>query len=296
MRPGDASSTSDFVALVRAVYSFLPQSALFYDPVAAHLLEPGLRERLGTDQEQGVVVARQLLLGLGSSLIVLSRARYTEEVLMSASAENVKQYVILGAGLDSFAYRPGSFAGPLRVFEIDHPATQALKYRRLRAAEIEPVYPVEYIPVDFTLQEAGDALRTSGFRPDEPAVVSWLGVLLYLRKEDVERTLVGLSELCAVGSRVTFDCIHSRLFDPGYLRDNPHVADLWKPFLAYTEEQGEPVINGYSPAELHALAEQVDWHVADITDACEYTSRYLPGPQDDSWPTSDSLLVTLEKR
>ena len=117
---------------------------------------------------------------------LVARARYVEEVLAAAAAEGVRQYVVLGAGLDTFAYRnplPG-----VRVFEVDHPATQAWKLERLAEAGIRvPDGPagVAFVPVDFHHDRLDERLVAAGFRPDEPAVFGWLGVTMYIAAESV---------------------------------------------------------------------------------------------------------------
>src|SRR5262249_11850887 len=111
------------------------------------------------------------------------------------------QYVILGAGLDSLAYRRPDLLERLRVFEVDHPATQAWKRQRLAAMGIDVPSGVEFVPVDFERQAFEDELRNAGFDSAKPVVVSWIGVTMYLTLGAVEQTLARLAEF-AGGSRV----------------------------------------------------------------------------------------------
>jgi methyltransferase (TIGR00027 family) len=104
-----------------------------------------------------------------STAIVIMRSRYLEDEVDQAVGRGVSQYVILGAGLDSFAYRRSELAKVLRVFEVDHPATQAWKRTRLQEAGIELPRNLSLVPVDFEKQSLIDSLRISGYRTDAPA-------------------------------------------------------------------------------------------------------------------------------
>ena len=115
------------------------------------------------------------------------RARFAEDELALAVRRGVAQFVILGAGLDTFAYR-NPFPN-LRVFEVDHPATQEWKRQRLHAENIAIPDSVTYAPVDFNSQTLADGLRAANFQADKPAFFSWLGVTMYLENQTVLDTL-----------------------------------------------------------------------------------------------------------
>lgn len=120
----------------------------------------------------------------GTRAQVTVRSRYTEERLAALVREGLTQYVLLGAGLDTFAYR-SPLAGRLRVFEVDHPATQRWKQDLLDAAGIAPRSPephgLAYVPVDFESGSLVERLAGAGFDPAKPALLSWLGVSMYLQ-------------------------------------------------------------------------------------------------------------------
>ncbi len=126
-------------------------------------------------------------------------SRYTEDAVEEQAGTGVRQYVILGAGLDTFAYRRPDPA--LRVFEVDHPATQAWKQRRL--ADLGVVIPdsLVLVPVDFELQGLGPSLEEAGFSFQERAVFSWLGVTMYLTPDAIGQTLSTIAH-GAAGTRV----------------------------------------------------------------------------------------------
>src|SRR5579862_4437744 len=164
---------------------------------AAHLLCDGepkiLRDELAlalsaSDKEHLVeAVERGELLGQNSAWVL--RSRYAEDRLAMATRRGVKQYVILGAGLDSFAYRQTTQLDDLRVFEVDDPPLQAWKRRRLADLRIAVPDGCRYAPCDFEATSIADALDRVGFSPAEPSFVSWLSVTQYLSRESVETTL-----------------------------------------------------------------------------------------------------------
>jgi methyltransferase (TIGR00027 family) len=123
------------------------------------------------------------------------RSRYAEDELSKAIERGVAQYVILGAGLDSFAYRRRDLAEVIHVFEVDYPATQAWKQARLRTLGITLPSNLTFIPIDFEKQALADALRAGGYRAEKPAFFSWLGVTEYLTEEAclTDKTIEGHS-------------------------------------------------------------------------------------------------------
>ena len=126
----------------------------------------------------------------GAPAIVFSRARYTEDILEAAvRQQEVEQYVILGAGMDTFALRRPDLLARLQVFEVDHPGTQAHKRRRLREAGREHPAQLHFIPVDFSRENLAEALESSAYDPQAPSFFSWLGVTYYLTREAALATL-----------------------------------------------------------------------------------------------------------
>jgi methyltransferase (TIGR00027 family) len=129
------------------------------------------------------------------------RARFPEDIAEQAAASGISQYVILGAGLDSFAYRRGDLLGRLRVFEVDHPATQAWKRRRLTELGVQHPAGLVFAPVDFERQTLQDGLAQAAFGFGQPAVVSWVGVTMYLTLDAIHATLATLAG-CQPGTRI----------------------------------------------------------------------------------------------
>ena len=174
------------------------------------------------------------------------RARFVEDLVESALADGLDQYVILGAGLDSFAYRRPDLLGTLRVFEVDHAATQAWKRRRLTSLQVETPRGVSFVPVDFERETFERALVRAGFDPGQPAAVSWIGVTMYLTLDAVEQTLATLGALAA-GSRIaiTYD------LPPGALAGTQlGVRDV---LAALVSELGEPFLTMFEPDQAELL-------------------------------------------
>ncbi|MDP3927176.1 MAG: class I SAM-dependent methyltransferase, partial [Hydrogenophaga sp.] len=111
---------------------------------------------------------------------VITRARYAEDALKSAVERGATQYVIIGAGFDSFAYRRPNWAAELKVYEIDHPATQEMKRQRLAACGVDAAVSVEFIAADLSAETLGSALARSSFQRSRLTFFSWLGVTMYL--------------------------------------------------------------------------------------------------------------------
>jgi methyltransferase (TIGR00027 family) len=180
---------------------------------------------------------------------VICRSRYAEDRLAAATAHGVRQYVVLGAGLDTFGYR-SSLTAAVRVFEVDHPATQAWKRSALAAAGI--VVPPElcFVPADLAASDSlSGALHAAGFDFGQPAVISWLGVLMYLDREAISRTLAVLAD-CAPGTELIADYML-----PKELRDEAGdlYVELVEPVAA---DRGEPWLSFFGPAEMGTLLAQ----------------------------------------
>jgi methyltransferase (TIGR00027 family) len=171
-----ASTTALGVATLRAAHQLLDRAPLILDdPVVLRLLDPSVIERIqaNPDRFQEPHVRRLLH-------HVVTRSRCAEDRLSEAVAAGMRQYIVLGAGFDTFAYRQPAWASALRIFEVDHPASQQAKLARLSAAGVAIPSNVEHVAIDFETTPLRDGLLRSTFDPGAPAFVSWLGVMVYL--------------------------------------------------------------------------------------------------------------------
>jgi len=191
----------------------------------------------------GPELAHLLLRHLRAS--VTMRSRYTEDELSKALARGVRQYVILGAGLDSFAYRRRDLAEVVRVFEVDHPATQQWKRTRLRELQIALPPNLSFIPINFEQQTLAEALQAGGYHLEEPAFFSWLGVTGYLTEDAIFKTLREVAA-AAPGSEIVFGYgVREALLD----EESQRMRAVLKERVAAS---GEPTLSLFEPASLAA--------------------------------------------
>jgi methyltransferase (TIGR00027 family) len=146
--------------------------------------------------------------------ITLSRSRFSENCLAEAIRGGVQQYVILGAGLDTFAFRNIGLMKDIQVFEIDHPVTQAMKHQRISMAGWSIPDHLHFIPVDFTKTGLAVELRRSAYDPRQLSFFSWLGVTYYLPEEALLTTLRDIASIAETGSSLVFDYLDADAFIP----------------------------------------------------------------------------------
>jgi methyltransferase (TIGR00027 family) len=264
MREDRPSTTALRVAVRRAAHQLLDSPRVFEDPLALAIIGTEQAAKLSTPEESENRASR-------FRAFMAVRSRFAEDELARAVAWGTRQYVILGAGLDTFAYR-NPFPD-LRVFEVDHPATQAWKRHRLEAAAIALPESLTFVPVDFQKQTFVDGLRGAGFELREAAFFSWLGVTPYLPSETVLATLKSIVSLSPQNG-VAFDFAVPR----SSLDQRSHAGF---DFLASrVAAAGEPFQGFFEPAELvRQLGDMGFGHVEDL-DADAINARYFKDRQD----------------
>jgi methyltransferase (TIGR00027 family) len=239
---GQPSGTALLAAAARAAHLIVDgEPRIFTDPLAAALLGDRAEELIAYHTLHGThpVLA-------GARVQVTCRSRYTERALARAVAAGVRQYVILGAGLDSFAYR-GAGESALRVFEVDHPASQEHKRAALRAAGIAVPGSVTFVPADLAADPLARRLAAAGFDAGAPAVIGWLGVTMYLAAEAIAETMTAIAGL-APGSELIADYML-----PEESRDE--AGALYGSLVAQASaERGEPWLSFFTPGDMADLA------------------------------------------
>lgn len=181
----------------------------------------------------------------GTRAAVATRGRFAEDRLAMAIERGIDQYVILGAGLDSFAYR-SPLARRLRVFEVDTPATQEWKRDKLAAAGIDPLGDLTFVSLDLRREPLVARLAAAGFETARPALLSWLGVSFYLDADGVAAALAGLAPL-APGSELVMDYVL-----PPELRDEG--GQTYAGFaMPVAESSGEPWQSAFAPPAVERL-------------------------------------------
>lgn len=195
------------------------------------------------DQATALRVVTQ---AMNSRTNLLSRARYTEDALAAAVDAGARQYVILGAGLDTFAFRHKDMLDKLQVFEVDHPATQAFKKRRLGELGWEMPAGLHFVPADFRQECLATVLGKSSYDTQTKSFFSWLGVTMYLSRDEVFATLRSLAAAAPSGSVVVFDYFDVDAFDPE--KADPQLRED----MAMARRAGEPMKTGLDPSTLAA--------------------------------------------
>jgi methyltransferase (TIGR00027 family) len=286
-------------ALMRADHTRSAREPLIDDPWGDRLVPDEYRSRLREDalsglpresQEQLRTLPPDELLGFllrrhPSYATIIVRARYAEEMLAAAVRDGVRQYVIVGAGLDSFALRRPKFAGELQVFELDHPDTQQFKLARLAGCgDLSPA-GVHYIGADLAAESVDEALARSPFDPGAPSFFSWLGVTAYLTREANVRTLRSIASCGAPGSQLVFDYGDQRAYD------NPPNDERSVRIRARLARAGEPWISGFYPEQLGADLRAVGLELVENLSPQELHQRYCAGSPEDLTPSPNHYLA-----
>ncbi|MCM3768062.1 class I SAM-dependent methyltransferase [Neobacillus niacini] len=205
---------------------------------------------------------------------LVSRARYAEDGLMAAIERGVRQYVVLGAGFDTFALRQETLPDDFTIFEVDHPATQAFKRNRLLELGIEIPANVKFVPVDFKHDSLQSELKNSGFNEQRLAYFSLLGVVMYLEKKDFYQLLSTVSDMSASGSSFVFDYLDDTAF-------NDQLASKKLTQMRYiTAQTGEPMITGFDPFELDRELQDYNMLVYENLAPANIDEMYFAGRED----------------
>ena len=247
----------------------LDRPPVFVDPLAKAMLSEEAQSRLDADPWRGNRGKMQSHL----RAFLAVRSRVADDCLASAVAGGVRQYVVLGAGLDTFACR--NPYPDLRVFEVDHPRTQAWKRSRLKAAALDPSGRTTFVPIDFNNQTLEAALADCGFNGAQSTAISWLGVVPYLESNAVWATL-------RWAGGVTHDAGHI-VFDYGA------KAKWWRLDLRYAQRRlaervaraGEPFRTMLSPDQLHERLTLLGFDSIADMDYRELNKRYFANRSDD---------------
>ena len=218
-----------------AVGSYILSGAQFFEPK----IDPA-------QQEPKELLRRLVNVHIAPS--PLCRAAYTEQALKTAVRSGTKQYVMLGAGMDTFAFRETEFLLKHKVFEVDHPLTQADKKERITRAGWKIPDNLSFVSVDFTRDSLAERLIAGGFDPSVKSFFSWLGVTYYLSAKAIDKTLAELSSLCADGSTLVFDYPDENFFNAPEKRVQNTIM--------MAKAGGEPMQSAFSYSELERLLEK----------------------------------------
>jgi methyltransferase (TIGR00027 family) len=216
---------------------------------------------------------------------IVARARFIEDLVVQQADRGVGQYVILGAGLDTFAQRRPEVSSGLRVFEVDAPGPQAWKRRRLVELGLGVPDWLRFVPVDFESTAWWEELAVAGFDADRPAVVASTGVSMYLTKEANGATLARIASFAPGSTLAMTFLLPSELLDE---KDRPSLEMAGRGARA----SGTPFISFFAPAEATALARDAGFREVRHVPLSELATRYFEDRVDQLRPsTGEDFLV-----
>jgi methyltransferase (TIGR00027 family) len=255
------SRTAARVARRRAAHQVLDHPVVFEDPLALRIAGITDRQILEADSHEQHPLARLL------RAFLAARSRFAEDLIGRAVDGGVCQIVILGAGLDTFAYRQ-AYGDRVTVFEVDYPATQAWKRQCVANAGIAGPGSLRYVPVDFERQTAFDGLASAGFDVGAPAFFTWLGVTMYLSEATVMSVLSTIATL-PPGSGIVFDYATNPATLPDAAR---RVVDA---MAARVAAAGEPWTLFFEPRALARALRRLGFGHIDDLDGDAINARYF---------------------
>ena len=281
-----SSITSLLSAYGRAYHAKNASNPVFFDDKAAALMTqeeyrtisnyildgidfiaPGQRDTFSSDEE-----ALRYLVHTQIAPTPLARAAFCEESMQIAAHTGTDQFVILGAGLDTFAFRHPDVVASHLIFEADHPLTQEDKLDRIRRAGWEIPHNLKFVPVDFSVDDVGACLLRAGLDPKKKTFFSWLGVSYYLSPEQIRVMLSSIRAVCAEGSTLLFDYADQGLFSSDVRR----VQNM----IAMAVAGGEPMLSYFSEEELVKLLEPFSFLVYELITPPQIDSRWFSDSTD----------------
>jgi methyltransferase (TIGR00027 family) len=257
MQTGRASRTALKVAIRRAAHQLIDLPRVLDDPIAVRLVGNGFARDIERAMHK---VARDF------RLFMAARSRYAEDRLAASVAQGVNQYVVLGAGLDTFAYR-NPFPS-LQVFEVDFPATQQWKRDLLAEADLSIPANLTFVPLDFEHKTLAEGLAEAAFNANSPAFFGWLGVVPYLTLDAFRSTLATIGQLPA-GTVVTFDYV----FAPDTL--SPKRRQVFNTLSERVAAAGEPFRLFFAADELENELHRAGFHRFEQVDSDRLNDLYF---------------------
>jgi methyltransferase (TIGR00027 family) len=263
MQPGQPSRTALGAAGLRAAHQVLDGAAIFADPLALRILGADAEELVREAQAEADPFRQRL------RWFIAIRSRIAEDALAAAIERGVRQLVVLGAGLDTYAYR-GPHAQELRIFEVDHPATQAWKRERLAEADIALPAALTFVAVDFERETLAEGLAAAGFDVTQQTFFTWLGVVPYLTDEAIFATLGFIAGLSG-GAHVVFDYVNPTASVTEPARRAAHEA-----LVARVAAAGESIRNHFDSDVLHVRLKALGFHDVEDFGWAEIAARFFP--------------------
>jgi methyltransferase (TIGR00027 family) len=295
-----ASMTALAASLMRALHTRADPAPIINDPwgdrlVPSYALD-ALRRRALADSTIGSSVSAvnapanivdAYLRTNAAYAIVITRTRYAEDALHAAVARGATQYILIGAGFDSYALRMPSNAQHVAVYEVDHPTTQTLKKSRLQGCGVKLPPQLNFVAADLAAEGLVAGLSKSTFDRSATSFFSWLGVSMYLTREANLRSLRSIAACGGAGSEVVFTYFDQAAFDKKPGSSNGSAARLHQ----MVASMGEPFISGFYPQRLAQDLAEVGLELLEDLDELELISRYDPHETNGFNPAGQSHIA-----
>jgi methyltransferase (TIGR00027 family) len=250
------SRTALSTSLMRALHTRADPHPLINDPWGDKLVPESVRHQLDDEALRRSPAYEN----------VVTRTRYAEDSLHAAVDRGVRQYVLIGAGFDSFVLRRPAFAANLDIFEIDHSATQGFKLERIKELRLKLAEPVHFIAADLSTESVAAALARSSFRSDQPAFFSWLGVTMYLSRAANLATLRSIARCAQTGSELVLTYVDEKLLDSN--------SAAFRALQERVTAMGEPFLSGYDPKTFAATLRECGLQLIEDLASDDVAERY----------------------
>lgn len=291
MKKGRVSRTAEAAAALRANHYLYANDPVFSDPYAFDLTNARWQFLLKNSLFRKTLNSDLLNQTFGKLTgQVVGRSRYTEDLLIQAiEKNNIQQYVLVGAGLDSFVLRLAEEFPNLKIFEVDHPDTQKTKIQQLKSVLKSKQLPtnVEFVSIDFEKEKLADALLRSQYQATEKAFFSWLGTTHYLTPETTLATLQNIAATSASGSELVMDYSIDYKQLQGIERFGAFALTHFTRFLK------EPLLGAFASSDLHQAVEKMGYIVVEDLSGTDITQRYFHQRADYIQHTTASQLIHL---
>ncbi len=289
MKAGQRSRTAEGAAALRASHTLYAENPLFSDPYAIKFTSSGWRRILKSRKWRHFLQPRAfspvgLLIGQ-----VIGRARYAEDQLAAAVARGASQYVLVGAGLDSFSLRQSKAMSALKIFEVDHPDSQQSKKEQMALLGAIP-NNVEFVSINFEEESLFEALLRSSYQQAQVSFFSWLGTTHYLQPETTLYTLRAIAKVAAAGSEVVFD------YSIPYHKLSGAERLGSMALSRVTKYMSEPLIGQFEPEQLHAALNEIGFDVLEDLSGAAQNHRYFDDRGDDLTTTAATHLIHIRLR
>jgi methyltransferase (TIGR00027 family) len=280
------SASAEAVSLQTSLHQMLDAAPkIIDDPIAPRLIDPA------SDTSRTMIAlaeAATRAVKLPFRAVFIMRSRYTEDCLAEAFLRDVRQYVILGAGLDTFAYRQPSWASSLRIYEIDQPASQEWKRERLEVAKVAIPENLTFAPIDFELTSLREGLTTAEFDFRVPSFFSLLGVTQYLTLEATE-SIFELVRSLPRGTEIVFEFIVPDDLMPA------NEVSVFAKMASFAAERGEPWLTRFRPVELAARLAGLGFSQVTHLAPSAANERYFRGRHDElaAWSAAQMMRAVV---